>query len=208
MSQDTPVSAVSDLSYLRALAAAGKEAPLMGGPYLVAGGSWFAAASLIQWPILRELAGISAEQAILGWLVSAVGFAAHLALLIRRDRGRVESSANRVVNTAWTGAGLGIFAFWIGAAIMAYNRGDPTLMTLISLHVLCLYGVAWTVAGAAAGKRWMYVVAGLAFLCAPAIGAFAGTGHEYLIYAAALVATGVAPGLRLSRDARSAPGGA
>ena len=48
-----------NLAFLRQLAHSGKEAPLMGGPYLIAGGAWFAAASLLQWPPLRDLLGLS-----------------------------------------------------------------------------------------------------------------------------------------------------
>lgn len=46
MLTDTPPQ--GDLSFLRTLAERGLDAPLMAGPYLIAGGSWFAAASLVQ----------------------------------------------------------------------------------------------------------------------------------------------------------------
>jgi hypothetical protein len=44
-----------DLSFLRSLAESGRDAPLMAGPYLIAGGGWFAAASLIQWLPIRGI---------------------------------------------------------------------------------------------------------------------------------------------------------
>ena len=46
MPTNTPLQ--DDLSFLRTLAERGLDTPLMAGPYLIAGGSWFAAASLIQ----------------------------------------------------------------------------------------------------------------------------------------------------------------
>ena len=199
---DTTHTAEENLAFLRQLAHAGREAPLMAGPYLIAGGAWFGAASLVQWPLLRNLLGLSFGQATLAWLVAAAGFAIHLALLVRRDRHKVENTANRVVNAAWFGVGMGIFAFWVGVAVMAWQRSDGFVMNTISLQVLTVYGIAWVIAAAATGQGWMKANAFFALLTVPVLGAFAGTGHEYLIYAIALVLTALVPGVRLSRLAQ------
>lgn len=203
---DTPHTPQEDLAFLRQLAAAGQEAPLMAGPYLIAGGSWFAAASLIQWPMLREWLGLGFGPAMLAWLVAAAGFAVHLTVLIRRDRHRAENSANRAVNAAWFGAGLGIFAFLLGVAVMAHQRSDGFVLNTISLQVLTVYGIAWIIAGAATGQGWMKANAFFALLTVPVLGAFVGTGDEYLVYTIALVLTALVPGVRLSRLARQAQG--
>ena len=199
---NTTHTAEENLAFLRQLAHAGQEAPLMAGPYLIAGGAWFGAASIVQWPLLRNLLGLSFGQATLAWLVAAAGFAIHLALLIRRDRHKVENSTNRVVNAAWTGVGLGIFAFWLGVAAMAWQRSDGFVMNTISLQVLTVYGIAWIIAGAATGQGWMKANAFFALLTVPVLGMFVGTGHEYLIYAIALVLTAIVPGVRLTRLAQ------
>ena len=191
-----------NLAFLRQLADAGKDAPLMAGPYLIAGGAWFAAASLLQWPPLRDLLGLSLPQATIAWLIAAAGFALHLTVLIRRDRHKVENSANRVVNASWMGVGLGIFAFWLGVAAMAWQRGDAFVMNTISLQVLSVYGIAWMIAGAATGHGWMKANALFALLTVPVLGLFAGTGTEYLVYAIALVLLAVVPGVRLSQQAQ------
>jgi len=191
-----------NLAFLRQLATAGKDAPLMAGPYLIAGGGWFGAASLIHWPPLRELLGLDFGQAMLAWLLAAAGFALHLTLLIRRDRNKVENSANRTVNAAWSGVGFGIFAFWLGVAAMAYQRGDGFVMNTIPLQVLSVYGIAWTIAAAVTGHGWMKANAVFALLTVPVLGLFVGTGHEYLIYAIALALTAVVPGVRLVRLAQ------
>lgn len=201
---DTTHTAQENLAFLRELAHAGKDAPLMAGPYLIAGGGWFGAASLLQWPPLRDLLGLSLMQATIGWLIAAVGFTAHLTLLIRRDRHKVENSANRVVNASWTGVGLGVFAFWLGVATMAWQRGDAFVMNTISLQVLSVYGIAWMIAGAATGQGWMKANAVFALLTVPALGLLVGTGHEYLMYAIALVLLAVVPGVRLSQQAQQA----
>lgn len=191
-----------NLAFLRQLATAGKDAPLMAGPYLIAGGGWFGAASLIQWPPLRELFGLDFGQAMLAWLLAAAGVALHLTLLIRRDRNKVENSANLAVNVTWSGVGFGIFAFWLGVAAMAYQRGDGFVMNTIPLQVLSVYGIAWTIAAAVTGHGWMKANAFFALLTVPVLGLFVGTGHEYLIYAIALALTAVVPGVRLVRLAQ------
>ena len=190
-----------NLAFLRQLAHAGKEAPLMAGPYLIAT-VWFVAASMLQWPPLRDLLALSLMQASLTWFIAAAGFALHLFALIRFDRHKVENSANRVVNTSWTGVGLGIFAFWVGVAAMAWQRGDAFMMNTIGLQVLSVFGIAWMIAGAATGQGWMKANAFFALLTVPVLGLLAGTGHEYLAYAIALVLLGVVPGVRLSRQAQ------
>lgn len=193
-----------DLSFLRSLAERGRDAPLTAGPYLVAGGSWFAAASLLQWSVLREAVGLSVAQASLAWLVAVIGCAIHIGTLIRRDRDAVETSNNRAINSVWTGVGLGIFAFWIGTAVMAYRQQDMFVMNTISLMVISVYGVAWLVAATITRTGWMSFTAFSAFATVPVIALFVGTGHEYLIYAIALGLTAVVPGVRLVRAAKHA----
>lgn len=202
---DHPTTAASDLSFLRSLAEAGKDAPLMAGPYLVAGGGWFAAASLTQWPLLRDAIGLTAPQALLAFAAAGIGFALNLTILLLRDRKKAANSSNRANNAAWTAIGFAIFAFWIATAIMAYRREDPFLMNTISLHVLCLYSVGWAVAAAMTRQGWMQFNAIMALITAPLLAAFIGTGDEYLIYALALVLTAVVPGFRLMRAAREKP---
>ena len=192
-----------DLSFLRSLAESGRDAPLMAGRYLIAGGGWFAAASLIQWLPIREFLGLAANQATIAWLVAAAGFAVHLAILIKRDRSKVENTSNRAVNAAWTAIGFGIFAFGMGTAVMAYQRGDGFLMNMVSLQVLSVYGIGWLVAAAMTRQGWMKFTAFAAFATIPVLGAFVGTGHEFLIYSIALMLTAVIPGIRLSREAEA-----
>ncbi|MGA0735443.1 MAG: hypothetical protein ACO3PC_08200 [Steroidobacteraceae bacterium] len=52
------------------------------------------------------------------------------------------------------------------------------------------------------GQFWMKLTAFAAFVTIPILGAFAGTGEEFLIYAIALVLTAVVPGVRLVRESQ------
>ena len=189
-----------DLAYLRQLATAGQDTPLMAGPYLVVGGGWFAAASLVQWVVVRDLLGLTQQTATLAWLLAAVGFAISLVFLVRRDRAKVESSRNLAINSVWTGIGYSIFAVWLGVTIMAYRHDNYFVLNSISLYVLGAYGIGWTLAAAVTGRAWMHVVAIFTFLTVPVLGALVGTGQEYLAYALALVFTAVIPGVRLMRE--------
>lgn len=193
----------TDLSYLRQLAEAGKDTPLMAGPYLVAAGSWFAAASLAQWPVLRTAFDLDVAEAAGLWFVAAAGFAFHLAWLVRRDRGRPENASNRAVNATWQGVGFAIFAFWLGVAALAYRRDDYFLIKTVLLQVLSLYGAAWMLAARMTGRGWMQANAFFAFLTVPVLGVLMGTGQEFLVYAIALVLTAVVPGVWLMREAHA-----
>ena len=68
--------------------------------------------------------------------------------------------------------------------------------------MLSVYGIAWMIAGAATGQGWMKANAFFALLTVPVLGLFSGTGHEYLVYAIALVLLAVVPGVRLSQQAQ------
>jgi hypothetical protein len=75
-------------------------------------------------------------------------------------------------------------------------------MNVISLQVLSVYGIAWLVAAAMTGQFWMKLTAFAAFATIPILGAFVGTGEEFLIYAIVLVLTAVVPGVRLVRESQ------
>jgi hypothetical protein len=66
-----------------------------------------------------------------------------------------------------------------------------------------VYGIGWLVAAAITREGWMTFTAIAAFGTVPVLGLVVGTGHEYLIYAIALVLTAVIPGVRLLRKAHS-----
>ncbi len=203
MQQDQ--SPKENLALLRQLAESGRDAPLMAGPYLVAGGGWFAVSSLFQWQWLRELLDVSATQATRAWLIAAIGFAVHLAILIRRDRHKTENSNNRAINAAWTAAGVSILAFFIGVSVLAYQKDDFFLMNLISLQVLSVYGIAWGVATVLTKQPWMKAIAVAAFISIPLLSVSIGTGHEGVVYATTLLLTAVIPGIKLTQLAKQAP---
>ena len=125
------VQPAEDLAFLRDLAEAGRDAPFAGGDYLVAGGGWFALASLVVWFGSQGLFGLSLPSAHLVWLFAAVGFAGSLVYLVRRDRGLPETTTNRALGAVWSAIGWGIFAFWLGSFVLTQRSGAEAIRIAI-----------------------------------------------------------------------------
>lgn len=201
------VTSSPDLAYLRSLAEAGMDAPLTAGPYLLAGGGWFAAAS-----VAIGLADVGVIALAREWVIgpamiaAAIGFAASLALLLRRDAARAETITNRAVGAAWTAAGIGIFLYFVALQVVAWRTGSPAFLNSMFLVVLLLYGMAWLVSAQVAGKRWMYGVVGLTLISLLGVAATIQTPATWFVYAAALLLSGVIPGAYLVHLARAARG--
>jgi hypothetical protein len=203
MDTKTP-SPTADVAYLRELAESGRQAPPDGGPYLVAGGGWFALASLAIGAGEAGLMPASPSLPGVAMLVAFAGFAVSMALLIRRDRGKVQNDANRFVGAAWSAIGIAIFFFWVAVTIVAARTGEGFIMNSISLMVLAAYGAAWRLTGEVFGKGLSNAVTGLCFASMLVVAAAIGTPWMWLAYAAALVLCAVLPGLALMRKARAA----
>jgi hypothetical protein len=199
---DPSAKAAEDLAFLRDLAEAARNTPFGGGDYLIAGGGWFALASLVVWLGAQGVLGPSTSLAHFAFPTCGLGFAATLAFLLRRDRGRVETTANRALGMAWAAIGWSILAFCAGAVVMAY-RGQPFVLNTITMFVISVYGIGWALAATIARQGWMSVTAFLTFLAVPVFGALAGSGKEFLAYAITLVLIAVIPGLRLRAAARA-----
>ena len=198
---DPSAKAAEDLAFLRDLAEAARNTPFRGGDYLIAAGGWFALASLVVWLGAQGVLGPSRSLAYFAFPICGLGFAATLAYLLRRDRGRVETAANRALGMAWAAIGWSILAFCTGAAVMAY-RGQPFALNTITMFVVSVYGIGWALAATITRQGWMSVTAFFTFVTVPVFGALVGSGQEFLAYAITLVLIAVIPGLHLRVAAR------
>jgi hypothetical protein len=197
-------SSANDLAYLRSLAEAGKDAPLSAGPYLVAGGGWFAVASAVIGSAELALIPFDREEVMPASMIGAcVGFAVTLALLLRRDGRRAETNTNKAVGAAWTAAGVGIFLYFLAVQLASWRMGSPELLNSIMLVVLLLYGVAWLVTAQVAGQRWMYGVTILTAISLFGVAAALATPAAWLAYSGAIVLSGILPGAYLMHLART-----
>jgi hypothetical protein len=198
---DPSAKAAEDLAFLRDLAEAARNTPFRGGDYLIAAGGWFALASLVVWLGAQGVLGPSRSLAYFAFPICGLGFAGTVAYLLRRDRGRVETAANRALGMAWAAIGWSILAFCTGAAVMAY-RGQPFVINTITMFVVSVYGIGWALAATITRQGWMSVTAFFTFLTVPVFGALVGSGQEFLAFAITLVLIAVIPGLHLRAAAR------
>lgn len=203
MDTKTP-SPAEDVAFLRGMAEAGRQAPPDGGPYLVAGGGWFALASLAIGLGDAGLIPASPSLPLVAMLAAMAGFAVSIVLLLRRDSGKVQNDANRFVGAAWSAVGISIFFFWVAVMLVAARTGNGAILDSISLMVLAAYGAAWKLTGEVFGKGLSNAVTGRCFASMVVVALAVGTPWVWLAYAAALVLCAVLPGLALMRKARAA----
>lgn len=195
----------NDLEWLRSLAESGRSGPLQAGPYLVAGGAWFGGASLVlALDQLRVVALPETGQTWL-WAVSAAGFLATLALLIYRGRHDAERGPNRLINAAWSAAGVTMFVYWLASSLLALRLDNGIVMVTMAPAVMSIYGLVWWIKGSLTDTRWMRVLALLSFASVLLLALAVGSRYAWLSYAVALAATALLPGLYLMAEARKAP---
>jgi hypothetical protein len=195
----------NDLEWLRSLAESGRSGPLQAGPYLVAGGAWFGGASLVL--ALAQLRVVALPEGAEAWIwtASAAGFFATLALLVYRSRHDTERGPNRLINAAWSAAGVTIFVYWLASSLLAVRLDDGIVMVTMAPAVMSIYGLVWWIKGSLTGIRWMRVLALLSFASVFVLALAVGSPYVWLSYTVALVATALLPGLYLMAMARKTP---
>jgi hypothetical protein len=195
-----------DIGFLKSLAEEGRPATVIGGSILVAAGLTFGIASLAEWAVWTHRApNFGPWTSLALWGASFVIFMVELAVILRRLAPHKSAGrANRTLSAAWTGAGYTIFALVACALIAAWRTGSDAPAMLIPAMILCVYGLCWTVAASAAGKSWVWAAAVGSYASAALVAVFCAGPAVYLIYALALVAVAILPGLALIRQSRPA----
>lgn len=191
-----------DIAFMRGLAEAGREAPMLGGSILVAAGLVFGTASFTVWALLRA--------GFYGWMHPIVWGAAGgvFLLCLFALRGTTKSGAGgsaQAMGVAWSGVGWAIFAIVTSLMLFSARLGDWTVMSAMPSIILALYGSAWFVAACLRRAAWLHAVAFGSFAMALVNGWYAADGAVvYLIYGVSLLALLAVPGLVLMRQARAA----
>lgn len=192
----------SDLAYVRDLAEAGQNAPLLGGRFLAWWGGLMTLAYVGHFLISTGSVGVPRESLWIWWLVvTPLGLAGQF--LLQRffpAKPGASSAGNRVQAILWSSAGFLLFAFFAGVIVRTafFEGGYEGFYWSVPL-VIGLYGLGQIVTG------W---IAGNGALKFAGIAAFAGTsvavmlsGTEYVWLAGAAVAflAVCIPGLMLLR---------
>jgi hypothetical protein len=195
-----------DISFLKALAVEGRSPVLLGGSSLVAAGAIYGAASLGHWSIAAGLVPVSTPWVFpILWAGATAAFLAVLSVLKRQMRdAKATSAPNKASAMAWQGVGWAIFTLSLCMAIVAWRARSDTPLQLFPSIILALYGLAWSVAAAASRIRWTSLAAVGSFVAAVLVALVSDKPVVFLLFAGALVALAIVPGLALVRRARAA----
>lgn len=203
MTEDQMQNVKDDIAFMRALAAEGQGAPLLGGRILAAAGLIFAIASLAYWAMIVELINLPHGWGSFGiWMGALAIFLVTLTILnrgIHRKPG-AGAPANRATGSAWMAVGMAIFAMGVSYAAAGYKLETEMVMVTFPSVIFALYGAGWAVAAAMTSKRWLWGVAIASWMAAPVLAWFADGPEQYLVYAAALLLLTFLPGVILTRQ--------
>ena len=89
-------------------------------------------------------------------------------------------------------------------AIVSWQTRSDAPLRLFPSIILALYGMAWSVAAAVSKVRWTSLAAVGSFVAAILSALFSGSPADFLLFAAALVALAIVPGLAMIRQGRAA----
>lgn len=200
MTQSTTLS--TDLAYLRDLAEAGQNAPLLGGRFLAMWGGLVTLAYIGHYLIASGAAGLGPETLGIMWggfVILGIGGQLALQFLVPNKAGQA-SAGNRVQAVLWTVSGFMLFAYFAGVVARIVMTGEGIEGFFWSVPVvLGLYGIGQYVTGVMANSAALKF-AGIVALVGVAVAAVL-TGSD-LIW---LVGAGVAflavfvPGLMMLR---------
>jgi hypothetical protein len=186
---------LSDLAYARTLAEEGRQAPLIGGSYLVLFGVLLATAYVAHWAVLNGLApGVNPGWIWLGFGVFAFAGSMALRARVRRMPG-ASAIGNRAERIVWRGVSIAILVVVLGAIVQANLSGQFNVINVIMAAGFGLYGVALYATAEIGGHRWLSAFAYLAWLISGVLWAFMNEPWAYLVAAAGAVLVLLIPGV-------------
>jgi len=194
---------VEDVAYVRNLAEQGRDAPLIGGGFLVLFGSLLAVCYAAQWALLTDAFGHAPALAYpLLWIVYGVAAGVGGVTLARRVVKLPGASAivNRVDRTVWRGASLGIGVVILGTIVRATMQQDPMAPNAIMAAAFTLFGVAQGATAVISGKAWLRSVSLLSFAVSVVLWIFINEPWAYLLAAGASICVLLVPGVVLMRQ--------
>ncbi|WP_341198135.1 hypothetical protein [Hyphomonas chukchiensis] len=198
-------SLTDDLSYLRDMAEAGQNAPLLGGRFLSWWGGLTTLAYLGHYAIAEGMFGL--QPIAFAWMWSAYGVLGFggfklLQFTFPPSKPGAASTGNRVSSLVWMGAGMTLFAFFAGAILRAFadtsaSAGDGFLWSVPV--VLAVYGLSQLTSGLISGSR-VLTLAGWGAIASVAAAVFlTGTNMVWLLGALVAGLTVFLPGMLLLR---------
>ena len=191
-----------DIAFIRGLAEAGRDRPMVGGSILLMCGLVFGAASLAVW-YLSTVQGMGGWMYLAVWGAATVAFGVMLPLLIRALP-KTAGAYQAATGVAWSAVGLSIFFIWASLMVISVKLKIPYLMVVFPSILMALYGGAWWMGAVLLRQRWLHAVAFGSFAMAVVNAWYADGPLMWLIYGLSLLALLAAPGAVLMRQARQA----
>tara|TARA_R110002073_G_scaffold71508_1_gene175552 strand:+ start:5649 stop:6269 length:621 start_codon:yes stop_codon:yes gene_type:complete len=199
----SPSDLESDIAYMRDLAEAGEQSPLIGGRFLLIWSGLASIACVIHWAILAghlpyapwSLPALWAGYGIVGMTLTTL-----LSRGLSRKPG-ARSIGNRASRAAWQFVGIGIVLYVVGIAVsVTALDASPILFDSILTIALFGYAIAFSVTAALSGQKWLYGPAWMSIAGAALSPAFYGRAELYLLVAAIIVFAALIPGARMMRN--------
>jgi hypothetical protein len=199
----TPTRNLSaDLTYIRDLAEAGQNAPLLGGRFLALWGGLVTLAYTGHYLIATGAFGVAPFSYLVLWLSMGLvgGIGQYLLVASMRDKPGGSSTGNRVQSVLWTTAGLLLFVYFVGLMGRVFLTGEGVEGFYWSVPmVLGLYGIGQFVTGAMTGSAALKLAGVAAFSGVLAATFLTGTDYIWLVGAASAFAAVFVPGLMMMR---------
>jgi len=190
---------LQDLAYARTLAEEGRQAPLIGGGFLVLFGVLLAIAYTAQWAVLASFI----PNIAIGFIWVGFGVLAFIGCFMLSGRVRSlpggASLANKADRSVWQSVAIGIGAVVIGAILRGAITGDMTAPNAIMAAGFGMYGIALFTTGCVSSQSWLRAFAWIAWAVSAALWYFLNDAWAYLLAAGASVVVLIVPGLMLLR---------
>ena len=190
--------ALSDLAYLKDLAQAGEQAPLVGGPCGLMWGILLTVTFAGQWAILSGTINTPARNLMFLWIAFAVIGGIGSAILGRRvvQKPGAGSTANRVDSYVWVMFAGMMATLFIGVLLSNFlGTGTPQLYDLIVIVGFAGQGLAYGVVAKISKIKWIQLSSLAGFVASAICFTAFGSVNLYLIAAIATVFTVIVPSL-------------
>lgn len=198
--QDTTLK--DDLAYVRDLAEAGQQAPLLGGRFLVFWGGLTTIAYFLHFAIASDLFGwpeVAYAWVWGGFMIAGLIGQALLGYTIRNKPGS-QSVGNRSEAAVWMAGGFALFAYFGALIAKSLMNGAPAPGFETSLPIVfAVYGTALMTSGMM-GKVRALTYAGIGAMAMVALAIwFEGTEFTWAVASFGAFLTVLLPGLVLMR---------
>lgn len=196
-------SMTSDLAYLKDLAEAGQNAPLLGGRFLAWWGGLATVGYVGHYLIATGLAGlepIAFAYMWSGFMVLGLGGQFLMTRTFPASKPGAASLGNKVSQTIWMGGGMVLFSFFAGVVLKSILQGQASIGFIWSVPiVLAVYGLCQLTAGLLSNTRPL-VLAGWGAIIGVGIATiFTGANTIWIIGAITVALTVFLPGIILMR---------